>query len=159
MSRRYRIMIGGGVVALLVAVGGIAAAEQGGQSAEHRQNPTTTTGETTTLPPTTLAANTTPKTGSETEGTDLETESNRTAALCHALHQGSEQGQKMKALHGQAFLSLDKNLCVNVDAVGSDGDETEGTDESTGPSENSNAGGQSQGTDNPHALNGQSHKP
>jgi hypothetical protein len=157
MSKRYRIIIGGSVVALLVAVGGFAFAEPGGQSADHRKNPTTTTGESTTTT-TTLAAVTTPETESDTEGSDIETESNRTAALCHALHQGSEQGQAMKAEHGQAFQDL---LCDNVAPVGGGGDESEGANESAGPPENSNAGGngggQGQGADNPHALNGQSH--
>ena len=158
MSKRYRIIIGSTVVALLVAVGGLAFADAGGQSADHRKNPTTTTSEDTTTTTTTLAANSTPKTESDTEGSDVESESNRTAALCHALHQGSAQGQAMKAEHGQAFQNLQ---CENVAPLGSGGDETGGTDESTGPSENShaggNGGGQGQGADNPHAVNGQSH--
>jgi hypothetical protein len=163
MSKRYRILIGGSVAALLVAVGGLAFAAPGGQSGDHRQNPTTTTGDTTTTTTTTLAADTTPKAESDTEGSDVESQSNRTAALCHALHQGSERGQAMKAEHGQAFQNLE---CNNVAPLVPD-DESEGTDEGTnesgGPPENSNAGGngggQGQGNDNPHAANGQSHKP
>jgi hypothetical protein len=159
MVRRYRIMIGGGLVALVVAVGGIAVAEQGGQSGDHRQNPTTTTGATTTTV-STLAANTAPKTEkSDTEGTDVQTDSSRLAALCHALHEGNvEHGQTMKALNGQAFQNLE---CNNVAPLGSSGDE--GTNESAGAADNSNAGGngggQGQGADNQHALDGQAHKP
>src|SRR5262245_54192390 len=110
MQRRYRFIIAGAVAAVLVAIGGIAVAESGGQSAEHRKNPTTTTSE--PAAPTTPTVTEAPKVPGpedqgepEGEGEGAEN-SNRTAALCHALHQGSERGQEMKAEHGQAFQGL-----------------------------------------------------
>jgi hypothetical protein len=159
MPRRYRFIIAGAVTALLVAIGGIAVAESGGQSAEHRKNPTTTTGE--PAAPTTPTISEAPKVQGPEEGLEGEGsgESNRLWALCHALHQGSERGQEMKALHGQAFQGLD---CNNVQPVAG-GDEGEGEGEAQGgPPPWSNAGGNGGGGGqggggNPHAAGAPGH--
>jgi hypothetical protein len=157
MTRRYRIAVAGASVALLVAIGGIAAAEQGGESETHRHNPTTTT----TTPSTTTTVVTTigdpqvdepdgldPELGDE-EPVGVEVESNRLAALCHALNQGSEQGQAMKAEHGQAFQDLE---CTDAAPVA--GGESQGDPEAdAGPPPWSNAGGG--GTGQEHGNSGQ----
>ena len=153
MPRRYRFIIAGAVTAVLVAIGGIAVAESGGQSAEHRKNPTTTTGETA---PTVATAPITeapkgPEDGLEGEGSE---NSNRLNALCHALHQGSERGQEMKALHGQAFQDLP---CNEAQPVGGGEGEGEGEPESQGGpppwANGGNGGGGGQGGGgNPHAA-------
>lgn len=165
MTRRYRLTIAAAGAALIVAVGGIAVAEQGGQSADHRKNPTTTTvaaesTTTTTTTTTTVVTNAAPK-SDESEG--AETDSNGTTGLLHALCQGSERGQEMKRLHGQAFQQFRGVQCPGQEATTPEegGDETGGDTETQGPPENSHAGGNGggQGNANSNAGGGNPHKP
>jgi hypothetical protein len=142
-------MIAAGGVVALVALGGIAFALDGAPSGHETETSSTTT----------AAASPTSTTDVGAKGAD---ESGRLAALCHALHQGSARGQAMKAAHGQAFQNLD---CTNVVEPGATNNQG-GASANHGPPETSNAGGNgggqgpgTQGTDNPHAVNGQSHKP
>jgi hypothetical protein len=157
VSKRYRILLGTAVIVAIGAVGGIAAAEQGGNSAEHRQNPTTTTeaaAETTTTTTTTLGA----KPLAADDQSDAAEQSNRTAALCHALNSGSARGQEMKGDHGRPFQDLD---CTDVAPLGGghEGDENESADGAEdqgqgqgGPPENPGEDhGQGLGSDNPNA--------
>jgi hypothetical protein len=161
ISRRYRVMIATAGIGALVAVGGMAVAEQGGQSTEHRQNPTTTS----------ESHDVSPHPTSETEAPEVapsdsaspETDSNRIAALCHALHEGSAQGQAMKAEHGEAFQGLDCTGVADPGTSADDGDTNAGTE---GPPANSNAGGNAgeakghgEDTGSANAAHGQSHKP
>jgi hypothetical protein len=159
MPRRYRFIIAGVVTAVLVLIGGIAVAESGGQSAEHRKNPTTTTGE--PAAPTTPTTTEAPKIQAPENDVEGEGEGNPEAALCHALQQGSEQGQQMKALHGRAFQpDGPHNLRCNgnvAPVAGGDEGEGEGEGEAqSGPPPWSNAGGNGGGGGqggggNPHA--------
>jgi hypothetical protein len=162
MSRRYRFIIAGAVAAVLVAIGGIAVAEAGGQSGDHRQNPTTTTGKPAPTQPTITEAPKVPgpEDGVENDGAN---EDNPNAALCHALHSGSPQGQAMKAEHGRAFqpdgphhLQCPPQGDVAPAAGGDEGDgggEPQGQNQGGPPPwANGGNGGGNGGGGNPHAA-------
>jgi len=162
VSKRYRMLLGTAVIVAIGAVGGIAAAEQGGNSADHRQNPTTTSGPAadSTTTTTTLAHDAKPQ--SADDQSDAADQSNRAAALCWALRQGSQKGQDMKAEHGRAFEGLNEtcpqdpvrpsgdNESSDVADTGNQGDA--GSQGQGGPPESpGNSGDHGPGTDNPNA--------